>query len=251
MPTLRSVAVVASATGVRFSGVCFQNSAVAAGAKFVLSSVSGSASSARLSTASGAGLDYEAQPSGYGLEVEVTDVAGASTSASATFNQPAGLKEQAVVRVTVNDVNEAPFWQSGAYGTCSAPALSNTYTSAPATLNTTGAIYTACFYVPENSASSAAFSAAVAAASDPDSFWSLRNGVSQSLVYSLSASNNVFGASAIFAVDGASRELSVVTGGASALNALPTPALRAEALARGLRDDGDCARAAVRWCLLA
>jgi hypothetical protein len=181
-----------------------------------------------------AALDYEAQPAGFGLEVQVTDAPRAGSSGSDAFNQPASLSEFATVLVAVGDVNEAPAWP--ALTTCAAPSSSNVYVSAPSTLSTiVGRLrglllrageLDAVTYVPVNSTAGSP-AQAVAKASDPDVFWSSSHRTAtsgstgttaQSLVYSLAASNNVVGSAAIFGVDGALGALSVLLGGAATLN---------------------------------
>jgi hypothetical protein len=122
--------------------------------------------------------------------------------------------EYSTVVVSVVDVNEAPFWPS--LVTCSPPAYTNTYLTAPAQLSAT-ADFVACFSVNENSASGVVASSFVSPASEPDSLWSTSHpGYSQTLLYSLSSSNNVVGTSAIFSVGASDRSLSVDLG--SALN---------------------------------
>jgi hypothetical protein len=142
--TLRSFGVAASAAGARFSGLCFANSAAAAGSKATSRSAPQTGAITTLQ-----GLNYEAQPAGFGLEVKITDVIASGSLAGAVFNQPGPLSEYATVLVAVGDVNEAPFWPT--LTACAAPASSNVYVSAPATLSTTAASFVACFYVPENS----------------------------------------------------------------------------------------------------
>jgi hypothetical protein len=233
-PTLLSFGVAASAAGsvatasatsaVRFTGLCFAStSAAAAGTKFSVSA------SGALSTL--VELDYEAQPQGFGLEVQVTDVissASGSTSSS-VFNQPGPLREFTTVLVSVGDVNEAPYWPSGSLVPCAAPSSANAYvlasneyrSPAPALPNTSSASYVACFYVPENAspADVAALTAqTLLEAADPDEFWGSSHATpasgqsgstAQTRSYRLDVTNNLAGGAAIFSVGASSRALSL------------------------------------------
>ena len=208
-PQLRSMGVAASAANVRFTGLCFANAA--AGSLFSVSAATSSSASLRTTS----GLDFETQTQGYGVEILVTDANGAIASGAPQLS-PVPLSDYFTVIVPTLDVNEAPSFSS--LSVCSAPTLVNSYAAAPATLNTASAMYAACFYVPENSPAGNFSALTVNSASDPDAFWALSNGVSQSLSYSLAGTNNVFGTNSIFSVGSASRVLSVVTGGSSVLN---------------------------------
>jgi hypothetical protein len=218
-PTLLSLGVAASAAGVRFSGLCFANAAVAAGSLFA---IAGGASPSTAALTATANLNHEAQPAGFGLEVQVTDAPAAGSSSSAVFNMPGPLSEFFTALVAVGDVNEAPLWP--ALVSCAAPTSANVYANPPATLDTASAFFAACFYVPENSSPSsfAALAAqALPAAADPDVAWSTSHpGQTQSLLYSLAEHNNaVAGGGSVFAVGAVSGRLSVLApGGAGALN---------------------------------
>jgi hypothetical protein len=209
-PSLTTFGVSSSVAGVRFTGLCFYSSTLSIGSSFTVDPTSG----ALRTSSSGSGLNYETQRM-YGIEVQIVDNPATNTG-TASYNLPASLKDFSVVKVSVVDVNEAPFWATNVLATCSPPASTNTYGSTTlATLSTT-TLFAGCFYVPESTASSTTFSSQLLSlASDPDTLWSTSNTVSQTLVYSLLSSNNVFSGSSIFGVNSDSRVLSVVTGGTS------------------------------------
>jgi hypothetical protein len=147
----------------------------------------------------GTGLNYETQKS-YGLEVLIEDVA-VSTVQSSEFS---------TVIVSVLDVNEAPSWPT--LVSCSPPTYTNDYLTAPNVL-ATSASFVACFSVNENTGAGVVASSLVSTATDPDTFWSTSHGgATQTLVYSLSSSNNILGTSAIFSIGASDRALSVETG---------------------------------------
>jgi hypothetical protein len=147
----------------------------------------------------GTGLNYETQKS-YGLEVLIEDVA-VSTVQSSEFS---------TVIVSVLDVNEAPSWPT--LVSCSPPTYTNVYLTAPNVL-ATSASFVACFSVNENTGAGVVASSLVSTATDPDTFWSTSHGgATQTLVYSLSSSNNILGTSAIFSIGASDRALSVETG---------------------------------------
>jgi len=205
VPTLRSFGVKASESNVRFSGLCFAGSSSSSSGSSLFTLVQNTGVLSTVST--GSGLNYEVQ-NAYGLEVLIEDLS--SVSSGSTLQS----SEYSTVVVSVVDVNEAPFWPS--LVTCSPPAYTNTYLTAPAQLSAT-ADFVACFSVNENSASGVVASSFVSLASEPDSQWSISHpGFSQTLLYSLSSSNNVLGTSAIFSVGASDRALSVDVG--SALN---------------------------------
>ena len=70
-PVLQTLGVAASAAGARFSGLCFASASASPGALFAVAGAATATSATLTETAS---LNFEAQPAGFGLELQVTDV---------------------------------------------------------------------------------------------------------------------------------------------------------------------------------